>query len=701
MSKILYNEVSKLLEVESGQVESVMMLTNEGCTIPFISRYRKEATGQLDEVKIDEIIKTFKQLEELEKRRSYIISFLKKENKLTAILKKNLTKANSLNELEDIYLPFKPRKKTLADKAVEFGLTPLAEKIKNGISEQEISKLAKSFVNDEVEDVDSAITHAMNIVIQEYSDSADVRKFVRENLKKGNFSSGVKRGKKEIGSKYKDYFEFTEPLDKMASHRVMAIVRGSNEGILNLSVFPSEKSSANISKNIAKLLYKKDSSMLVKAADESLDRYINKSIGNDIIKNLKGIAELDSVAIFSKNLEKILLSAPFGEKAVIGIDPGIRTGCKAVVLNENGEYVEFTTLYLHSNVNDLKKIIPWIDKYNIKGISIGDGTFGRETFKMVSELLDNRDIAIVLVDEDGASVYSASEAARDEFPKLDVVVRGAISIGRRFQDPLAELVKIDPKSLGVGQYQHDITPNLLKENLTKTVEWAVNSVGVNVNTASYHLLSFISGLDLKKAKEIVNYRKSVRRIKKSSEIKKIKGIGEKAYQQSSGFLRIYNGEQILDESGVHPESYKDVIKISDYYNVSVEELIENPSIIEKNVIKLKLKILELDSIVDELKLKGLDPRKEFHAVEFDNTISNIDDLTLGMNLNGVVDNVLAFGAFIDIGIKDKGLVHISEVSNTFVKDINEVLSIGDEVVVKIISIDKDRGRISLSIKQAI
>ena len=411
MSEIIYKQVSKKLNLKEEQIKTVLLLTEEGSTIPFISRYRKEATGNLDEVQINDIIQTYNQINEIEKRCSYILSFLEKENKLTPELKKQLKLAISLSELEDIYLPFKPRKKTLADKAIELGLNPLADKIKEGMNETEIKKLAIDFITDGVENVDIAIEFALNIIVQEYSDSSEVRGLVRDELKTGIVECSVKRGKKEVGVKYKDYFSFSEPLAKMASHRVMAILRGSNEGVLNISVSPGENASL-IPKKISKLLYQKNTPLIVKASEESLDRYIYKSIGNELIKDLKSIAELDSVAIFSKNLEKILLSAPFGEKAVIGIDPGIRTGCKAVVLDSNGEYIEFTTLYLHSNVSDLKKIVPWVDRYNIKGISIGDGTFGRETYKLVSELFANRDIAVVLVDEDGASVYSASENAR-------------------------------------------------------------------------------------------------------------------------------------------------------------------------------------------------------------------------------------------------------------------------------------------------
>ncbi len=695
----LIKKTAALLNLTEKQVTAVSSLAADGCTIAFIARYRKEQTDNLDEIAINEIQLTHEKLTAIEKRREYIINFLETEKKLTTELKGKLLQAQTLLELEDIYLPFKPRKKTRADKAIEAGLQSLADYIllTNPDSKQALLH-AKKFINDSIESAEQAMEGALDILVQKISDSADARKQLRNSMSMGTFLCSIKRGKKETAAKYKDYFDYSEPLQKLPAHRIMATLRGEHEGFLNLSITPN-RDIDSLALDLSKLTFNKTGELLKKAAVESCERHLLPSITKDLLKNLRAKAEQDSVVIFAKNLERILLAAPFGEKAVIGIDPGIRTGCKAAAIDQNGNYLDFTTLYLHKNPEEIKKLNPWLEKYSIQGIAIGDGTYGKETYSLVKELCKQTDIVPTMVDEDGASVYSASTIARDEFPKLDVTVKGAISIARRFQDPLAELVKIDPKSLGVGQYQHDISTSLLQDYLTKTVEWAVNKVGVNINTAGYHLLAYISGLDKKRAKEIVTYRSEHKIINNRNELKKIKGIGAKAFEQSAGFLRIYNGSNPLDTTGVHPESYQTVTSLADSCQVAVADLVNNPAIIKTTDLPSQLNVPQLDSILQELTSRGLDPRKEFTVNHFSDEVQAFDDLKPGMIIQGVIDNVAAFGAFIDLGIKENGLVHISEVSSEYITDINSVLAIGDAVTVKVIGLDTERKRIQLSIKQ--
>ncbi len=698
LTKII-QKISTLTNIKTSQVEAVCSLTDEGCTIPFIARYRKERTGGLDEVQISDIIENIEKITELEDRREYILSYLEGENLLNDELKTKISKAETLAILEDLYLPFKPRKKTKADKAKELGLEPLARFVfdKNP-SKNDALKEAARYIGEGVDSPETALSGAIDILTQEVSDNAAVRGFLREEMSRGTVFSAVKKGKKEDAAKYQDYFEFQERADKIASHRVMAILRGADEGLLNISVTPYPDSEKVLDR-IMMQSFSRRGVLFEEVVKESYKRHLENSIGNEIISSLRERAEKESAQIFARNLEKILMSSPFGEKPVIGIDPGIRTGCKAALIDANGNFKEYQTLFLNTKESDAEKILPWIEKYKVAGIAIGDGTFGRETHKIISNLLKGKNIVVALVDEDGASIYSASETAREEFGELDLTLRGAISIGRRFQDPMAELVKIDPKSLGVGQYQHDINAKLLKEKLETTVAWAVNKVGVNLNTCSKHLLAFISGLDRKKAAEVINLRNEIGAFKERSQLKKVKGIGEKAFQQCAGFLRIKNGKNPLDATGVHPESYGHLEMISKTIEKPISETIEHPEIIDKNKISA-LKIPELDSLLRELSLKGLDPRESYREIRFREDISSINDLAEGMILTGVVDNVTAFGAFVDIGIKEKGLVHISEVTDKFIKDINSVLSVGDEVSVKVIGLDLPRKRISLSIRQA-
>lgn len=697
-NSIIFQAISEELVIQQAQIKNVLSLLDEGCTIPFIARYRKEKSGNLDEVSILNIQKLYEKLSEIEKRREYILRYLGTNGLLTAQLSQGLEKARTAAELEDIYLPFKPRKKTLADKAGELGMGPFAKLLKeDNLSRDEALKSAKKFFNDKVNDEQTCLAHAMDILVQEVSDSPDARKQVRSYLQKGIIQSSVKRGKKEAGKKYRDYFDFQESLVKMPSHRVMALIRAEKEGVLTLAIDPALEDD-KFYKRLAFVCFQKNGDLLDEAAIISYERHLAKSITKEILKEAKEKAEKNSLEVFSKNLGDIILAPPFGEKAVIGIDPGIRTGCKAVVLDARGRLLTHDTVNLSRDEKEMDRIKPWIKEYNIQGVVIGSGTFGRETYAIAKQRLRGGEIVIALVDEDGASIYSASETAREEFSDLDITVRGAISIGRRFQNPMAELVKIEPRSLGVGQYQHDINSSLLKDRLAQTVEWAVNEVGVNLNTTSYHLLSYISGLDRKKAKEIINHRNKLKKFSSIAELKDVKGIGDKAFEQAAGFLRILDGENILDTTGVHPESYKDLNKIAKLLESPIGDLIKNPDMINRKLILEQLKIEQIDSIIDELKLKGLDPRDEYTQVEYNDEINSIRDLREGMILNGIVDNVVAFGAFVDIGIKDKGLVHISQISDQYVTDINQHLSVASHVRVKILEIDMERKRISLSMK---
>ncbi len=698
---IILEKTAKLLGLKKNQVEAVDVLVEEGCTIPFMARYRKERTGGLDEVQLDTVLKKLQNLRELEKRRAYILNYLAEEKKLTPGLKKKLEEAEELAVLEDLYLPFKPRKKTLADRAREQGLAPLAEMIlEKVLSREEALKAAAKYTGDEVPDTESALEGAMNIQVQDIADDAEVRGYLRKTVEKGRVTASVKRGRKDEGSTYRDYFDFSENVQTMAAHRIMAVLRAEKEGVVNLGVEPPGEPEVLAGK-VENIHFKKSGggSLLREAATLSLDKYLVPSIGKDMLKVLKERAEMESVTYFSRNLEKILLAGPFGQRGIIGIDPGVRTGCKCSLLDRQGNYREFLTIYLSKDPAEAKKLLPWLEKGEVEGIAIGNGTYGRETYSIIKELCRDLDVTVALVDEDGASVYSAGEEAREEFPDLDVTVRGAISIGRRFQDPMAELVKIDPRSLGVGQYQHDITPALLNEKLEQTVQWGVNRVGINLNTAGYHLISYISGLDRAKARAITGYRLEHGDFRNREELKKVKGIGKKAYEQAAGFLRIRGGDNPLDSTGVHPESYRYVEKISESLNCTVEELVENAAVVTDKLMEISKNFPEGESIIGELKQRGLDPRSDYQEAPFSDDLTSFDDLEPGMVVNGIVDNVVAFGAFVDIGLKEKGLVHISEVADRYVEDINECLAVGDRITAKVISLDAERKRIALSIKQ--
>ncbi|MGI6394852.1 MAG: helix-hairpin-helix domain-containing protein [bacterium] len=691
----IVQETKLKTSIDEAKIRTVLNLVEEGCTIPFIARYRKEKTGNLDELQVAEIIDVSNKIAALDKRKNAILKSLVETGSYTDELGNLVDNAPDMTTLEDIYAPYRPGRKTRADKAIEAGLSPLSEfVVSNNPDKESILNKALEFISDSFKTAEEVLGGVKDIVAQKIADDLKVRGYVRERVKNGTLFSKVKRGKKEEGVVFSDYFDFSEPVSKIVPHRVMALNRGEKEGFLNITVSPVEEFE-NISSRICSTFFNgRKSEFFNECIAESYDRLLSRSIETEVFNELKEVAIESSLTFFHSNLEQILLAPPFGEKPVIGIDPGIRTGCKAVLLDDFGNYVDSKVLYLSTDKSQALKIEKWIKGNNIKGIAVGSGTFGRETSEILKSYFKN-EVEIVLVDEDGASIYSAGSIAREEFPDLDLTVRGAVSIGRRFQDPLSELVKIAPESLGIGQYQHDIPQKMLSERLTRTVEWAVNKVGANLNTASPYLLSYISGLDSKKARNISDFRKENGRFSNILQLKEIKGIGAKTFEQCAGFLRVLNGTELLDSTGVHPESYETVKKAAMLCNVSVEELLNKPEIIKKNVAASEI---VAPSIIEELQKKGLDPRKKFESVEFSDEIKSMSDLEIGMTVNGVVDNILAFGAFIDIGIKEKGLLHISEIANEFVKNPSDYLKIGQIVKVKILSVDVERKRISLSMK---
>ena len=687
-------ETSKALIIAEKSVRAVLELTESGCTIPFIARYRKEMTGNLDEVQVSEIIDFSEKLTNLDKRKRAILKSLEETGNYSNELGVAVANAADMTVLEDIYAPFKPGRKTKADKAIEAGLQPLAEYIMlNNPPIAKILEKAKDFICEAFNDCTSAVNGTKEIIAQKIADNPKVRDFVRKSVENGFIVSKGKRGKKESGILYSDYFDFRESAQRITPHRVMALNRGEKEGFLTISA-EAAKTEKELTNGIESIFFSRHSDFFGECSALALTDRIFGSIETENFNKIKDFAIDASLDVFHKNLEQILLMPPFGEKPVIGVDPGIRTGCKAALLDEHGNFIASTLLNLHLDKNEAKKLEKWITGYKVAGIAVGSGTFGREAHEILKSFF-GKQVVVASVSEDGASVYSASAVAREEFPDLDITVRGAISIGRRFQDPLSELVKIPPESLGVGQYQHDIPVKKLAERLKRTVEWAVNRVGANLNTASPYLLAYISGLDSKKSAEITAFRRSGRRFKNIEGLKNIKGIGAKSFEQCAGFLRIFGGEEILDSTGVHPENYELVKNAAKKAGIPLETLVKTPEIIDKNTI---FQELLPPSVIEELKKRGLDPREKFEQAEFSDEVRTINDLKEGMILNGIVDNIVAFGAFVEIGIKEKGLLHISEISDKFIKSPAECLKLGQKIKVMVKNIDLDRKRISLSMK---
>lgn len=702
-------QIAKELSLQVKHVNAVATLLQEGATIPFISRYRKELTGSMDEVAVAAVKDRIEQLQELDARREAIISSIEKQGKLTVELMSAIVSAETLAQLEDIYLPFKPKRKTRASVAREKGLEPLAQKLLDQ-ENFDLSTFAATFVDTEkgVADLNEALAGARDIIAEWASENPTVRKNVRDLFwNEGVVESKVLKGKEAEGQKYKDYFEWTEPIAKTPSHRLLAMRRGEKEGILALDIFPDEDMAISA---VERVFIKNDSPAAAEvklAVRDSYKRLLKPSLETEVRMESKMKADEDAIRVFADNLRELLLAAPLGQKNVLALDPGFRTGCKLVCLDRQGKLLHHDTIYPHEPQRESAKASALIkmlcEKYDIEAISIGNGTAGRETEAFVKSIGLPHKIIIVMVNESGASVYSASEVARDEFPDKDLTVRGAVSIGRRLMDPLAELVKIDAKSIGVGQYQHDVDQTRLKSGLDNTVMSCVNSVGVEVNTASKELLSYVSGLSPSLARNIVEYRNQNGPFRDRQALMKVSRLGEKVFEQAAGFLRIRESENPLDASAVHPESYPIVETMARDLGCEVRDLMTRAELRAqldlKRYVSDKVGLPTLTDIVSELEKPGRDPRKVFEVFSFTDGVNTIGDLKVGMRLPGLVTNVTNFGAFVDIGVHQDGLVHISHLSDNFVKDPQQVVSVQQKVMVTVVEVDVPRKRIGLSMKK--
>lgn len=697
------SKIAGTLSLRASQVEAVLSLFEEGATIPFIARYRKDKTGNLDEVQIQQIQEQHKFLKEFTERKTFIEKTITEQGKMTDVLQQKLDAASTINELEDIYLPYKPKRKTKAQTAKENGLEPLAIKL---LEQKDFDVLAEAatFINEKVKTVDEALQGARDIIAEQVNENANIRARLRKFFEeRALVKSSVMKDKETEGVKFKDYFDFSEPVHKIPSHRILAILRGFTEGILKMSIEPEEELAIELIEEDLVKGMNDATSQLKKAIKEAYKRLLQPSLETEFRSQLKQKGDEEAITVFAENLRQLLLSSPLGSKRILAIDPGYRTGCKIVCLDEKGELQTTDLIYIHEPgkiFSSEQTIRHLVNAFKTETIAIGDGTAGRETEQFIKKL--NLGLPIFLVNEDGASVYSASEVAREEFPDKDVTVRGAVSIGRRLMDPLAELVKIDPKSIGVGQYQHDVNQIRLKERLDQTVVSCVNQVGVNLNTASKHLLSYVSGINSGIAENIVKYRNEIGRFKNRKQLLKVTRLGDKAFEQCAGFLRINDGENALDKSAVHPEAYAVVEQMASDLNVKVEELIGNETIIKqitpKKYVSEQIGELTINDILKELLKPGLDPRSEIQSFEYANIFS-IEEVSPGMVVPGIVTNLTRFGAFIDIGVKQDGLVHVSEISHEYITDPAEKLKLNDKVQVKVVEVDIARKRIALSIKQ--
>ncbi len=699
--------ISKQLNIRLGSVENTVKLLDDGATIPFISRYRKEATGGLDEVQIARIKEMNEKFIELEKRKQTVLTSIREQEKLTPDLQERIENCWEPTELEDIYLPFKPKRRTRAEVARKRGLEPLAKWLMTQQGGSPETKAAP-FAKEEVADATEALKGACDIIAEWVNEDAKARQLVRNIFEReALISSKVIKGKEEEGEKYKDYFDFSAPLSRCPSHRLLAVRRGEAEGFLRVSISPDDEKC--LDKLVPRYARNKTEAAdyVEEAVTDAYKRLLKPSIETEFATLSKEKADEAAIAVFAENLRQLLLAPPLGQQRILGIDPGFRTGCKLVCLDEQGDLLHNETIYPHAPQNEFQKsaakVTQLVSAYKIDAIAIGNGTASRETERFIANLRYDREVKVFVVSENGASVYSASKTAREEFPDYDVTVRGAVSIGRRLSDPLAELVKIDPKSIGVGQYQHDVDQAKLKRALDQTVESCVNLVGVNLNTASKHLLMYVSGLGESLAQNIVNYRAENGAFRSRKELKKVPRLGEKAFEQCAGFLRIADAENPLDNSAVHPESYPIVERMAKELNCSVKELIGNKTLIGSiDINRYKTGATGAETLADilqELEKPGRDPRTKAQVLEFDPDIRSIADVKEGMTLNGIVTNVTNFGCFVDFGIKENGLVHISELADRFVSNPAEVVSLHQHVKVKVLSVDADRKRIQLSMKR--
>jgi len=703
-------KIAEELNLDLHQVKATARLLKGGDTVPFIARYRKEITDSLDEVAITGIRDKMAQLEALDNRRESILKSLEERELLTDDLKGKVVSAETMATLEDIYLPHRPKRRTRAIAAREKGLEPLAEIIFEQKDEADPVKEAAAFIDPEkgVETAEDALAGSRDIIAEWINEDQEARKKMRElYVQKGVFCSKVLPGKEEGGAKFRDYFDWEEPVPDAPSHRILAMRRGEKEGFIDLRISPPQDKALTLLETMFVKGEGAASKEVKKAVHDCYKRLLSVSMETDIRLETKKVADREAIKIFTDNLRELLLEPPLGQKSVMAIDPGIRTGCKIACLDPQGKLLKTDTIYLFQSENaklsSAKTVRELFDTYKVAAIAIGNGTGGRETEAFINELPFSNDIPVIMVNESGASVYSASEAAREEFPDLDVTYRGAVSIGRRLMDPLAELVKIDPKSIGVGQYQHDVNPLGLKKSLDDVVTSCVNAVGVDVNTASQQLLTYVSGLGTQLAKNIVTYRDENGSLSSRKELKKVPRLGPKAFEQAAGFLRIRGGNDPLDSSAVHPESYGIVKAMAKDIGLKVTDLLENDVLREKidlnKYVTDKVGMPTLTDILSELAKPGRDPRDRFEVFKFMQGIEKIDDVRPGMSLPGVVINVTAFGAFVDIGVHQDGLVHISQLANRFIKDPNEVVKVHQHVTVKVLDVDLERKRISLSMKQ--
>lgn len=699
--------IQKQLQLPEKSINNTLQLLNEDCTIPFIARYRKDFTGNLDEVAIEKIARTNELFGQIKKRKDSILSSIAEQNALSDDLKNKIEQSYDLTEIEDLYLPYKKKRKTRADKAKENGLEPLA-KIIMAQNDTDSYAAAERFVNKNVPSQEDALQGARDIIAECINENAYFRQTLRRKFQhEAVFTAKVIVAKKDEqdAQKYAQYFDWEEPLKKMPAHRLLAALRAHQEGFVRISAQIDANSAIDwLCEKQIKQSDTSSANQIQQATTDAYKRLLSPSLENEVLTSAKEKADKHSIEVFSTNLTQLLLGAPLGEKRVLALDPGFKTGCKVVCLDENGTLLYNETIFPHppqrENVQAMKKIRSMVNAYKIEAIAIGNGTASRETEAFVKKIAFDRDVQVFIVNEAGASVYSASKIAREEFPNYDVTVRGAVSIGRRLQDPLAELVKIDPKSIGVGQYQHDVDQKMLQKALDNVVVHAVNSVGVNLNTASKSLLSYVSGIGEKLAENIVKYRAENGPFDSRKKLKKVPRLGEKAFQQAAAFVRVRDGAQPLDNSAVHPEAYAVVEKIAKSLQISVGELIGNKTKIESihlpDFATEMMGELYLQDVVNELIKPGLDPRKSAKILEFDPNIKTINDVTEGQTLPGIVNNITHFGCFVDIGIKESGLVHISQLKAGFVSDVHEVVKLHQHVQVKVLSVDKDTKRIQLS-----
>ena len=704
----LLNYIRSFTNLPDRGIQNTIELLNQDCTIPFISRYRKEATGNLDEVQIGDIVKYKEQFETLEKRKLSILKSLEEQGVLTDELKQKVKSTTDVTSLEDLYLPFKKKRKTEAETARKNGLEPLAKIIMSQSHSGDINSIANKYLRGEVTSVEEALEGARHIISEWINERTDIRNNIRKQLERfAQITTKVIGSKKddEKAQKFRDYFDWSESLSRCPSHRLLAILRAEKEGFIRVKIeIDNDKALYNIENRMVRS-NGEAANQIILAIQDAYKRLLFPALSNEILSLAKEKADESAILVFAKNLKQLLLGAPLGEKNILAIDPGFKSGCKVVCLNAQGGLVHNETIYPHAPQNDnigaIKKISSLVDAYKIDAIAIGNGTASRETEHLIRKIRFNKDIQVFVVSEAGASIYSASKIARDEFPNYDVTVRGAVSIGRRLADPLAELVKIDAKSIGVGQYQHDVDQSKLQQSLDTVVESCVNTIGVNINTASESLLSYVSGIGPKLAENIVTYREENGAFTSRSQIKKVARLGDKAFEQGAGFLRIKNAKNSLDDSAVHPESYAIVKNMANDVKKDVEDLIGNSDLLKKidlkKYVNQTIGLPTLTDIVSELEKPGLDPREKAKVFTFNQNIKTITDLKEGQLLPGIVNNITNFGCFVDIGIKESGLIHVSNLSDTFVKDVSEHVSLHQQIIVKVLEVDVSRKRIQLKL----